>query len=96
MRRQDEIKVAVKFLVEGLTDYEMLIAIGCIKSKMIERAGCTRETHFVCPITSKVLAKRSSKKIVVSHKETKKHVTTSWYNLSMKAYNNIIQRSEKR
>ena len=91
----EKIKQDTCNLVFSLTPYEMLYVIGTVKHQMIKSSGKDVEKYFVCPISSKVLAKKSSKKIITSVKEYKNHTSTSWYYVSVKAFNFLKNYKDK-
>ena len=91
MKEREAFKEQVKEFCRGiaLEDFPMLINL--IGHVWVRSIGGNSETHFVCPITSRVLPIRGSKKIVVENIETKTMTSISWYYLSKKAYNKIVK-----
>lgn len=82
-------------LIREYTNEDLTQILGVVKLKMLLNEDKNSSTHFVCPITYKVLSIQASVKIVTEYKETKTQKQTSWYYLSKKAYNQILKKVKR-
>lgn len=69
---------------DKLVEIIELARLAMLKNKKVEVG-----THFVCPISLEVIAKKSGKKILVVDETTRYCRSQSWYFMSRKSFNKI-------
>lgn len=82
-------KANIRLLLSKLDQDELNQTMGYARQAMLNLSKVTSTTHFVCPITDKVLRIKGSKKIITELKYTRYCKTIGWYYMSRKAFNKI-------
>lgn len=87
----NELRDITNSFCDDLSGEQMRIVMGQMRKLIIMKEVGITNKHFLCPITSKVLSIKSGRKITTKKTVTKTHTTTSWYYLSRKAFNKILE-----